>query len=66
MMDKILRIGIISDERKRDTWVRRRLCRGLHDFMPCFSPGSTAQGSKDVIWKLRHKSSIQMEALHGD
>lgn len=29
MMDKILRIGIISDERKRDTWVRRKLCRGL-------------------------------------
>lgn len=28
MMDKILRIGIISDERKRNTWVRR-LCRGL-------------------------------------
>lgn len=29
MTDKILRIGIISDERKRDTWVRRKLCRGL-------------------------------------
>lgn len=29
MMDKIFRIGIISDERKRNTWVRRTLCRGL-------------------------------------
>ena len=33
------------------------------DFMPCFSPGSVAQGSRAVIWQ---KPSIQMEALDGD